>query len=122
MSEYELSDYAASVMSNFLSAMTIYISVITAYVAAAFVAGDRLTKLQLVIVNTTFTIAAGVMGVLSYFIFARFFELARLAQIQGSPAETPLIDFGAPLAILVSIMYLGSIVFMWSIRKKSGDA
>ncbi len=122
MNEYELADYAASVMSNFLSTITIYISVITAYVAAAFIAGGRLTKLQLGIVNTTFTIAAGVMGVLSYFSFVRFLELARLAQSQGSPGETPLIDFGVPLAILVSIMYLGSLVFMWTVRKKPSDA
>ena len=121
MTGYELADYAAAVMSNFLSSLTIYFSVITAYVVAAFVAGDRLTRLQLAIVNATFTTAAGIVGVLSYLTFVRFFELAKVSQSQGSPAETPLVDFSTPLAILIAAMYIGSLIFMWTVRK-SDDA
>lgn len=115
MIDHELADYASSVMSNFLSGITIYFSIVIAFVLAAFVAGDRLSKLQLVIVNVSFTIAAGIMGALSILSFNRFFELAqRLQDSEG----TPLLNFTYILAILIIILYLGCLAFMWSVRKK----
>ena len=116
MIDYGLAEYAASVMSNFLSAIALYFSIITAYVITAFIAGSRLTKLQLAIVNVSFTIAAGTIGTLAVLTFGRFFELAR--RLQDS-AGTPLVDFSYPLGILVAIVFLGSLVFMWSVRGDS---
>lgn len=119
MSEYELADYTSTVMGNFLSSITIYFSIITAYVVTAFVAGIRLTKSQLAIVNITFSIAAGIIGTLAYLIFDRFYELATVNQ---RVIDSPIVDFAIPLALLIIIMYIGSIVFMWTIRSKSDDA
>ena len=116
MIDYELAQYTSSVMGNFMSAVAIFFSIITAYVIAAFVAGSKLTSLQLAIVNTSFTIAAGIFGVLSVLIFSRFVELARRGQ---DDAGTPLIDFSYPLGILVTIVFLGSLVFMRSVRRDS---
>jgi ABC-type sulfate transport system permease subunit len=120
MTEYELADYATSVMSNFLSAIAIYFSIVTAYVVAAFAAGNRLSKLQLIIVNVTFTVAAGIMGLLSYLLFSRFYELG--SQAGRSHDDTPLVDFSVPLGILVTIVYLGCLLFMWTVRGKSDMA
>lgn len=117
MIDYGLAEYATSVMGNFLSAITIYFSIATAYVVAAFAAGPRLTTLQLAIVNTGFTIAAGTMGTLSVLLWSRFFELAGQGQEIG--AETPLVDFSIPLGVLVIIVFLGCVVFMWSVRRDS---
>ena len=119
MTEYEIADYTAAIMSNFLSAITIYFSIITAYVIAAFIAGNRLSKLQISIVNCAFTIAVGTMGTLSYLLFNRFFEFAVRNQ---TPAETPLVDFGIPLGILIVTMYIRGLVFMWSTRRKTSSA
>ena len=105
MNEYELADYTSSVMGNFLTCITVYFSIVTAYVVAAFAAGARLSRVQLVIVNITFTIAATVIGTLSYLIYVRFYELAVLSQ---QVLETIIFDFGPPLAILILILYLGS--------------
>ena len=121
MIDYELNTYAVAVMSNFLSGITIYFSIVTAYAVAAFVAGEKLTKLQLAIVNVSFTIAAGIMGILSVLFFSRFVELAKLAQETQIAVETPLVDFTYPLGVLVAAVYLGCLVFMWSIRRKSDD-
>ena len=115
MIDYGLADYAASVLSNFLSAITIYFSIATAYVIAAFTAGARLTRLQLVIVNTGFTIAAGTMGSLSVLLFSRFYELA--LQAQETDAQTPLFDFSIPIGALAVIVFLGCVLFMWSVRR-----
>ncbi|MEH6603948.1 MAG: hypothetical protein V7711_00060 [Pseudomonadales bacterium] len=117
MIDYGLAEYATSVQGNFLSAITIYFSIAAAYVTAAFVAGSRLTRLQLTIVNIGFTIAAGTMGALSVLLFSRFFELAGRNQETG--AETPLVDFTIPLGVLVIIVFLGCVVFMWSVRRDS---
>ena len=116
MSEYELADYTASLMSNFLSAITVYFSIITAYVVAAFASGTRLSTLQLVIVNAVFSIAAGIIGGLTYLIFKRFYHFANL--VNNELPDTPLIDFSAPLGLLMVAMFVGCLVFMWSTRKK----
>lgn len=114
MIDYDLANYTSSVMGNFLSCITIYFSIVTAYVVAAFAAGAKLTKLQLVIVNLSFSIAAAIMGLLTVLSFNRFIELGqRLQDTEG----TPLIDFTYALAFLVLILYLGSLVFMYSVRK-----
>jgi len=115
MTEYELADYTASMMGNFLSALTIYFSVVTAYVVAAFIAGTRLSKVQLAIVNTCYFIAAGTLGLLSVLIFRRFYAFA--SQV-GSPGDAnQAFDFTLPLAVLVLMVFIGSLAFMWSVRK-----
>ena len=118
MTEYELADYTSSIMGNFLTALTVYFSVITAYVVAAFAAGARLTKIQLTIVNTCFTVAAGVTGVLTVLIFRRFFAFA----IQVSnPQGTDPVDFTMPLAILITGLFVGCLIFMWDVRRGNID-
>jgi len=116
VTEYELLDYIASLMANFQTGLALYFTIITAYVVAAFIAGDRLTRLQLFIVNACFVIAAGIVGSLTVLIFARFFSFAK----QASVAEgAPLIDFRWPLGLLVFAVLIGCLVFMWSITSKA---
>ena len=62
MSEYELAELAGLAMSNFLTTFTVFVSIVTAYVIAAFAAGQRLSKLQVSIVNSCFLIASGAIG------------------------------------------------------------
>jgi hypothetical protein len=62
MTGYELADYAASLMSNFLATITIYFSVLTAYVVTEFSMGARLARLQLSVINLSYIIARGIMG------------------------------------------------------------
>ena len=116
MMDYSLAEIATLVQGNFLSAITIYFSTATAYVITAFIAGSKLTRLQLAIVNIGFTIAAGIMGTLSVLLFSRFIELAGHVQNTGGPKTTPLVDFSIPLMALVIIVFLGCILFMWSVR------
>ncbi len=120
MNEYELADYTTSVMGNFLTAISIYFTVATAYVIAAFSAGARLSKLQIIIVNVSFTIAAGIMGALSIIIFDRFFELAMHSR-GTALSTTTLIDFTLPISFLVIAIYLGCLAFMWNIRSDQSD-
>ena len=72
MSEFELAELAGTSMSNFLTSFTVFVSIVTAYVVAAFAAGRKLTKLQVSVVTTCFLIASVAMGLLSVFIFRVF--------------------------------------------------
>jgi hypothetical protein len=116
VTEYELLDYVSSLMANFQSALALYFTIVTAYVVAAFIAGDRLTRLQLLIVNTCFAIAVGIVGSLTVLIFARFYSYAIQVSV---PEGAPVIDFRWPLGLLVLAVFIGCLVFMWSIRNKT---
>ena len=120
MTEYELSDYTATLMGNFLTALTVYFSVVTAYVVAAFVAGSRLSKTQLIIVNSCFTVAAGVVGLLTVLIFTRFFAYATQTPVPDGATEP--VNFTTPLAILIIGVFVGCLIFMWDVRRIENDA
>ena len=115
MSEYELADYVSSMMGNFLSVITIYFSIITAYVVAAFASGSKLTTTQLVIVNAVFVMAAGIIGSLTVVIFNRFYIFA--SQLQAINNSSVLVNFTVPLAVLLITLFVSSLVFMWTVRR-----
>jgi len=120
MSEYELADLAGIAMSNFLTSFTVFVSIITAYVIAAFTAGKRLSKVQVLVVNTCFLVASVAMGALSLLIFQAF--LSRAEALGDSDVAAPLtIDFTWVVAILYLILVIGSLVFMGNARHRFAD-
>ncbi len=84
-------------------------------IVAAFIAGARLTKIQLLIVNTGFVITAGIVDYLVVAIFDRFFSFAVRANVPAGSASP--VDFTIPLGILVTTIFAGCLVFMWSVRR-----
>ena len=60
MTEYEILDVIISFLSAALTTMALYLTAVTGYIVAAFIAGDRLTMLQVTIVNILFLFVAGV--------------------------------------------------------------
>lgn len=117
MTEYEFLDYTATLMGNFQTALTLYFTVVTAYVVTALIAGDRLTRLQLYVVNTCFVIAAGIVGYLTVAIWDRFFSFSIRTSVPDGTAAP--VDFTWPLGILVAIIFVGCCTFMWSIRSRA---
>jgi hypothetical protein len=117
MTEYEVADLTATVLSNFLTALTVFLSIVSAYVISAFGAGERLTKLQLTIVNLCFLVAVGILGFLVVSLYRRFYALAQsISKEQGSIAA---VDFTWPLSALLLAIVFGCFIFMWNVR--SGD-
>ena len=116
MSEFEFAEIAGLAMSNFLTSFTVFVSIVTAYVIAAFAAGQRMSNIQVSIVNTCFLIASGAMGLLSVLIFQNFLRRAQaLSAVNDSPVE-PIVDFTWAIATLYIILACGSLVFMWNVR------
>jgi hypothetical protein len=94
-------------------------SIVTAYVVAAFAAGSRLTRIQLITVNFCFLLSVSAIGLLSFLLFGRFVVLVRTSQsLQTAVPQTPLVDFPWSIAVLYLALTLGSLIFMSNVRKQ----
>ncbi len=122
MTEYELTDLTGAAMSNFLTTFTIFMSIVTAYVIATFVAGGRLTKIQALIVNVCFLISSGTIGLLSVLIFRVFMRRAQALGAMSDIGGGPVVDFTWAVAALYVTLTIGSIIFMWNVRHPTSDS
>jgi hypothetical protein len=108
----ELLDLTNAVFANYLTALTIFFSLVTAYVAAAFVAGKLLNRVQLLIVNFSFLTATSMFGYIAVIIYIRFYAL-----IQAEESIDPPLNLAVPSAVLMLLIVAGSLIFMSSVRK-----
>ena len=121
MTEYELADLTGTAMSNFLTSFTVFISIVTAYVIAAFTAGERLSTFQVYVVNTCFLMASGAIGLLSVLIFQAF--LGRAQALGDSEVASPVtVDFTWLVATLYVVLICGSLFFMRNVRQTSSNS
>jgi hypothetical protein len=114
MTEYEVAKLAAAVLANFLMAFTVFLSIVSAYVLSAFAAGDRLTRIQLSIVNACFLASVGIFGFLILSLYRRFFALAESIEVEKGWIAA--MDFSWPLGGLLTAIIIGCFVFMWNAR------
>ncbi len=117
MTAYELADYTNALLDTFLTTFTMYMSIVTAYVVTAFVAGERLTRFQLALVNLLFLMATGMVGLLAILVFRRFYEHAMITTTPISEGLDTPVDFTLPILAICVAMVLGSLMFMWSVRR-----
>lgn len=118
MTEYELADLTGAAMSNFLTSFTVFVSIVTAYVIAAFTAGKRLSKTQMYVVNTCFVLASSAIGLLSVLIFQVF--LRRAQALGESQVASPVtLDFTWVVTTLYVVLVFGSLFFMRNVRQKT---
>ena len=115
MSEYELSELSADYLNGAMGAISLYITVVTAYLVAAFSAGKRLNSSEYLIVTVLFVLSA------SFFIFGSVALLSRQLYIVEKHAaiesdatvflSKTLIMYIAAVEILAVFVRLK---FMWS--------
>lgn len=117
MTEYELTDAINSTMSVYSGAFTLYLTIVSAYLIAGFVAGDRLTKDQFVIVSVLFFFASGLA------VFAMFGAGTRIVYVADAlrlaDAENPIkfrAEFNYTLAAIATLGIIASFKFWWDIR------
>ena len=118
MTEYEITSLGASIMANFLATFTIFLTIVTAYVITAFVAGPRLTSYQLSIVNACFLTSSLVIGFLSITIYQRATSLVRQTW-ELTETTAPPIDVSLVLVLLYVGLLVGSFLFMSSVRSRA---
>ncbi|MDB3908600.1 hypothetical protein N9390_03620 [Gammaproteobacteria bacterium] len=96
MTAFEIAEITASAMGNFLTSFSVFLSVASAYLVAAYLVGSKLTTLQLAIVNGSYLIATSILGYLVganfrvFYIWASSNPEGVIRQSENRPA---LIDF-----------------------------
>jgi len=133
MTEYELLSLQAQRGGNLLemsnaayAGFTILLTIISAYLVAAYVAGDKLTRPQVIIANATYLVGAAVMVVLQLSskqameivrgnMAATWLEYGEveLAQRISAAGISPM-DIAWPTLMVVGIFV--PFYFMWSVR------
>jgi ABC-type molybdate transport system permease subunit len=118
MTPYEIADLAESMGANFLTTFTIIVSLTTTYVIAAFMAGARLSRFQLTVVNLCFVTSVSVIGFLSLQMFQR---ATVMAQRTAAEFDTQLVprDVSWIIAVLYCGLVVAAMVFMASVRSDS---
>ncbi len=117
MTEYELVDAAASYLSALQSWLATYFTILTAYLITAYIAGIKLAKSQVLIINVGFVILAGMCALAVTGTGARYLEFTRqIAEV--NPQRIYLAS--APMAWAISAASFGGLLaalkFMWDVR------
>jgi hypothetical protein len=117
MTEYELTDAINSTMSVYASAFTQYLTIISAYLIAGVIAGDRLTREQFIIISVLFFFASGLT------VFAMSGAGTRIAYtadaLRLADVENPIrfkAAFNYALAAISTLGIIASFKFWWDIR------
>ena len=117
MTEYEYQELLIATASLVTDLVAVFISVLVAYLACAYLVGNKLTKFQLIAVSFTYSMFSLLIITLVYG------NLMRIAAIKVSFFEletTPSV--GIPLVgpLILLLSWLISIIFMIQVRRSPG--
>jgi hypothetical protein len=117
MTEYELTDAIVSHSVAAMTAMTLYLTAVSAYLVAAFVAGSRLSGIQVSIVNALFLFVASFFtyGTAGYF-NRQLYYAGKLAALVPDDSIIFNIETIVFIATVELLGIVASLYFMWSIR------
>ena len=123
MSEYELIDAYQSVEVSFQSGVSLFVSIVFAYVATAYFVGAKLTRTQVVIVTVLYTVFCAAFLVMSASQLERLMEFG--AEIREfSPERT----FASSRNLIGGLVRWGSVflgayfaglIFMFQVRHRA---
>ncbi len=117
MTEYELADLIASTASNMWSGMGMLFTFATAYLVAVYLAGAKLTRGQLTVVNVGFVLG---WTLSSFTISETLRNLNRLIALQEH-IQQPIPYAMLIFYVLQTLLLIGPLYFMWSIRTNKKD-
>lgn len=112
MDAYQFQDLILTGAIGAMESMTIYISVVSAYLAVAYLAGAKLTRSQAIIISSLFCVFALFVSIGT---FSMFSDIASIHGTYGTGNGINIgggIIFGAEIAGI-----LASLKFMLDIRK-----
>jgi hypothetical protein len=119
VTEYEIADLTASVMANYLTSSANFFALLTAYLAAAFVVGTRLSRAQVAFVNVCFVVFASMSAFMGSTMLSRALVLnsrSMLERLGTAPSWSGPAGFVGNI-VLSSALIVGCLWFMRSIRK-----
>jgi len=117
MTAYELYDLILSQQAGIATVLGLYVSLLSAYLIVAFLAGERLTRSQTTMISIMF---ATIVSILVLQITGRAREISRMgaeleSMAEASPATFPaFVPYVAFTVLILGV--LASLKFMWDIR------
>lgn len=122
MTEYELVDVTATYSSNFAVIFTVYLTLVSGYLVSAFVAGTKLSSVQVSILNVGFIISAGLLAFSALGAgIIRVHYTIELLELAADAPHRPLLWLFLSLFILMVGGVLTSVYFMWNVRHPKSD-
>ena len=117
MNEYELVDVVNSTMNLLVSTFLAYLTIVSAYLIAAFISGDKLTTLQFIIISVLFLFGSILMVWSMWGLGSRIVYTAEALR-HANPEYPILIKafYRNSLTIVCAFGVLASLYFMWSVR------
>ena len=115
-----LSELSTSNVDNFLTLISIYLTVVSAYLFTVYVTDFRLSKLQLVIITVLYSlvylfISIALVSIMAVILFIGVLLVEADPSIPINMASSYIAaSLGAGVLALV---YIATIWFMWSVRK-----
>lgn len=122
MTEAELVSAAQSVWANVIALIAIFLSILSAYLVVAYMAGKKMTQSQAVIVSSLFILVSTFLLWGSFVLVQRAIEMATLA-IDMSTQRTlgPTPNVARAIVIIFGICPLAALKFMWDVRHPKID-
>ncbi len=122
MSEYELEELLTSASLAAVEGFTVYLSVTTAYLIAAYLVGRQLTPMQIFIVNTLYIVAGLIMTWSTFGYATRAIAFADALEVMNPDRRygaQPIVRTG--IALVQTLGILASLKFMWDVRHPKTD-
>ena len=117
MTEAELVSAAQALWANVIALMAILLSVVSAYLIVAYLAGSKLTRSQAVIVNSLYILVSVYLVWGSFSLAERAIEHATIAIDMSTQRELgPTPNVARALVALFGVCSLASLKFMWDVR------
>lgn len=113
MTNFELSDLQLNMISNATNIFAIYISLLFAYLALAYIEGKNLSRFQLMTISGVYSVAQGILGYTVFDILKNLNAINLVLLEESYTAATY-----SYIAILV-IAWIVSLVFMVQTRKST---
>lgn len=122
MTEAELHEIAALFSTGAMTAISIYLSTISAYLVVAFVVGSKLTRSQLTVISTLF-----IMGALFFTYGTAGFFIRQIPIVEQLATLHPDQHYAvnsASVMTIAGIQILGVLAclkFMWDVRHPKAE-
>jgi hypothetical protein len=122
MSEAELWELILLSQSNAATYIAIFLTVASGYLVMAFVAGARLLRSQIVIVNTIFIVGMMISIGPTYAAFSRAAFLVDFASPEYTSTASAGIKLGpAAIGVFGLMVAAACLTFMWQIRHPKSE-
>ena len=116
MSEFEQSQLALGLMNTGIELFTVYISIVSGYLVAAYFVGSNLTKSQVTIITSFFVLTALFISFAGFVTGAGAQEIER--QVTG---KRDILYWSTYLFLIVQLLgVIAAVKFMVDTRKRNG--